>query len=194
MYVQCERYPRSDRKIANAIKKYKWEHMKFEIIEENSSWTNAQLDNREIYWIAFFDSVNTGYNMTKGGKGIDSACARKNALNHHASMTVEQKESRSRNCSKGQKLRYQRSPDSDETKKRKSDAHNGTYRIESPTGQVWITSLGLKKFSETFKNEINISYYQLFGAYRKYYSNINVTQTRVNNNKWKVIRIDKSNL
>jgi group I intron endonuclease len=48
----------------NALKKYGLESFEREIIEECS---NEFLDEREIYWIAFFDSYFNGYNLTPGG-------------------------------------------------------------------------------------------------------------------------------
>lgn len=39
-----------------------------EIIEECK---NDDLDSREIYWIAKYDSYNNGYNATIGGKGVN---------------------------------------------------------------------------------------------------------------------------
>lgn len=47
-----------------AFKKYGISNFSFEIIEECSK---EQLDEREIYWIKFYDSYNNGYNLTKGG-------------------------------------------------------------------------------------------------------------------------------
>jgi len=184
---------KSNRKIANAIQKYGWDNMKFEIIEQSVDWTPEQLNNREIYWIAKYNSLNVGYNMTLGGEGVDSETARKNALNHHATMSEKQKKARAQNCSNGQKHRYKETPDSDQTKKRKSDSHNGSYRIEAPDGRVWQTDIGLKGFAEQYKNEIKISYWRLFGAYRKCYTNTIVLRKRKDNNNWKVTRLDQSN-
>ena len=52
--------------IHNAIKKYGLNNFSFEIIEECQV---SQLDEREIYWINFYDSYyeKNGYNMTFGG-------------------------------------------------------------------------------------------------------------------------------
>lgn len=47
-----------------AFKKYGVSNFSFEVIEECSK---EQLDEREIYWIKFYDSYNNGYNLTKGG-------------------------------------------------------------------------------------------------------------------------------
>ena len=52
-----------------AIKKYGIENFTFDIIEKCE--TNS-LDDREKYWIEYYDSYNNGYNGAKGGKGISS--------------------------------------------------------------------------------------------------------------------------
>lgn len=48
-----------------AIKKYGSDNFDFEVIEECSV---EELDDRERYWIAYYDSYNNGYNRTPGGK------------------------------------------------------------------------------------------------------------------------------
>ena len=50
----------------NAMRKYGIENFTFEVIEECSQ---EQLNEREIYWISYYDSFNKekGYNMTPGG-------------------------------------------------------------------------------------------------------------------------------
>lgn len=183
---------KSNRKIANAIQKYGWDNMQFEIIEQGVDWTAEYLNEREIYWINKYNTLTEGYNMTSGGEGVDPECARRNATKHHANMSDEKKQERAQNCSKGQLKRFRDSPESDVTKKRKSDSHKGEYVIESPDGRTWITDLGLKDFADLHKNEIKISYWQLFGAYRKCYNNTSVHRKRKDNNNWKVTRLDKS--
>lgn len=53
----------------NAIKKNGWENFQKEIIEDDLTFEEAC--NREIYYIAFFDSRNKekGYNISEGGSG-----------------------------------------------------------------------------------------------------------------------------
>lgn len=54
----------------SAIRKYSLENFRFEIIEE---CTQAELDQKEEYWIAFYQSYvdpTKGYNETKGGQGV----------------------------------------------------------------------------------------------------------------------------
>jgi len=192
-YIKLEKYIKSNRLIANAIKKYGWDNMKFEIIEQNQDWTLEQLNEREIFWIAKYNTLVEGYNMTPGGEGVDSECARQNATKHHANMTEEKKKERAHNCSKGQLKRFEKNPESDKTKKRKSDSHNGSYRIEAPDGRVWETKIGLKGFVEKHKKEIGVDYWRLFNAYRKCYNNTTVVRKRKDNNNWKVTRLDQSN-
>ena len=50
-----------------AIQKYGIDNFSFEILEECPS---ELLDEQEIYWISFFDSYNSGYNATPGGKSV----------------------------------------------------------------------------------------------------------------------------
>lgn len=50
--------------IKRAILKYGKEHFKIELIEECET---SLLDEREIYWINYYNSFNNGYNLTEGG-------------------------------------------------------------------------------------------------------------------------------
>lgn len=52
--------------LQSAWNKYGAENFKFEIIERCKL---KQLDEREIYWINYYDSKNTGYNFADGGLG-----------------------------------------------------------------------------------------------------------------------------
>ena len=53
-------------KIYNSLKKYGPENHKFEIIEECSI---EQLDEREIYWVNYYNSIKEGLNISLGGEG-----------------------------------------------------------------------------------------------------------------------------
>lgn len=52
--------------IKRAIHKYGVENFNFEVIEE---CPEELLNEREIYWISYFDSYRNGYNSTLGGGG-----------------------------------------------------------------------------------------------------------------------------
>lgn len=54
------------RKLYEAINKIGFENFNILIIEECE---NDLLDEREKYWIDYYDSFNNGYNGTKGGQG-----------------------------------------------------------------------------------------------------------------------------
>lgn len=51
-------------KIYNSISKYGWSDHSFEIIEQIGE---CELNQREQYWINFYDSFNNGLNLTTGG-------------------------------------------------------------------------------------------------------------------------------
>lgn len=58
----------------NAIRKYGEHNFKWEVIEIAPNFDREEevmdyLNEREVYWIALYDSYNNGYNLTKGGGG-----------------------------------------------------------------------------------------------------------------------------
>lgn len=60
-----------DSAIHKAIKKYGIKNFIFEILEE---CPREQLNEREKYWIAYYDSFYNGYNETLGGDGYLTQC------------------------------------------------------------------------------------------------------------------------
>lgn len=54
-------------KLHNAINKYGADAFTVDIIEEVD---NAIIDDREKYWIQYYDSIHSGYNITIGGEGM----------------------------------------------------------------------------------------------------------------------------
>lgn len=52
------------RPLYTAMRKYGIEHFRVELIEETEN-----PEEREIYWIGYFDGYTQGYNATKGGEG-----------------------------------------------------------------------------------------------------------------------------
>ena len=59
--------------IKKAIRKYGKENFTIELIEEVEV---DKLDEREVYWISFYNSYNNGYNCTKGGQnGATRKCS-----------------------------------------------------------------------------------------------------------------------
>lgn len=63
-----EHLKRDNSYIDRALRKYGESNFLLEILEDNIDDTE-ELNNREIYWINYYDSFNNGYNLTKGGSG-----------------------------------------------------------------------------------------------------------------------------
>ena len=53
--------------ISAAIQKYGKKHFQIQLIEDNIP--DEQLNQKERYWINFYDSYRKGYNLTPGGDG-----------------------------------------------------------------------------------------------------------------------------
>lgn len=71
-----ERYNKHSRNWLNgttdfykAIQDYGWNNFSYEILEICSQ---EQLNEKEQFWISYYDSYNNGYNMTKGGSNKNS--------------------------------------------------------------------------------------------------------------------------
>lgn len=65
-----------DHPFYRSIQKHGVENFSFEVIEECS---DDQIDDREIYWITYYDSCNRefGYNIEPGGRGITNKTRKK---------------------------------------------------------------------------------------------------------------------
>ena len=61
---------REDYPLYKAFRKYGIENFSFEIIEECKP---NFLDEKEIYWINFYNTLNEGYNQTSGGNGRNNS-------------------------------------------------------------------------------------------------------------------------
>lgn len=57
---------KGSRHLYDAIKKYGYQSFSIQILEEVP---NNQLNERECYWISYYNSFKKGYNMTSGGEG-----------------------------------------------------------------------------------------------------------------------------
>ena len=75
---KCKTQP----KLYNSIKKYGWDVHIFEIIDKCSIFPDkTELDEKEKYWIKFYDSHHNGLNCNDGGQGH---LGRKQSLEHIA--------------------------------------------------------------------------------------------------------------
>lgn len=99
------------KKFWNAIKKYGWDNFAHEIIEKNIA-TPQEANEREKYWIKYYDSFKNGYNATEGGSG---------ATGHIVSVEARRKLSE---ASKGNKNMLGKHHD-ENTRKLISETHKG---------------------------------------------------------------------
>jgi len=110
--------------------------------------------------------------------------------NYHAALSETQIKTRANNCSAGQRNRFKLTPESVLTKERKSKSHQGKYLIISPAGESHSAASGLKEFALIHGDLLQVTYWQLFNAYRKSYHTIPTKRIRSDANNWKVTRID----
>ena len=73
-----------DKAFYAAINKYKLKNFTFEILEEVPN--ECDLNTREMYWIAYYDTYYNGYNETPGGEGVRGYEGEK----HHNHKLTEQ--------------------------------------------------------------------------------------------------------
>lgn len=111
--------------IGQAIRKYGWENFTVEVLEECD--TPEQLNEREQFWIAHFNSKTpNGYNCTAGGDGLSCPSVE----------TIEKMKASS-------KKRFAEHPVTDETKAKQSATQ--TKRYENPEERE-KDAVALKKY------------------------------------------------
>lgn len=159
--------------IRRAVKKHGRDNFTKEILEECSS--KEELDNKEIYWIEYYNSrdLTVGYNLARGGDGgnrnggklteesrkrISEGRKDKNTGKRpkETGRKISEKmkgrvfsEEHKRKLSEKRKQRIT----SDETRKKASQTSKGKinikqYELTDPDGNTYITTEGLTKFCE----------------------------------------------
>lgn len=91
-----------------AIQKYGVENFEWEVIEKCKK---SELDERESYWIEYYDSFNNGYNCTKGGDGMRAGVnAGEKNPNWKGGISLDQSEYSKKHyeINKGEKKEYYR--------------------------------------------------------------------------------------
>ena len=89
--TESKRSRAKDRKLYKGINKYGIENFKLTEVEECD---NSELEDREIYYIALYDTCRNGYNETFGGLGkpfVDSI-VRENVINIYINSDITLKE------------------------------------------------------------------------------------------------------
>lgn len=122
---------------ARAIKKYGWDSFEHTIIEDNIE-SQVKANERETYWIKYFDTVKNGYNANYGGDAIGEVSSETKQKLSNASKTMWKE--------KGDELRKIYS--SEEHKKKLSKAIRQNYK-ENPRLK--------EKLSEIRKNKTTIT-------------------------------------
>ena len=137
--------------------KYEYSVIEYDVPED-------KLDEREIFWISFFDSYRNGYNLTPGGDGMPkgykhSEEARKKMSEHHADVSGENHPMYGKHHSEETliKMRGKNNPmygktHSEESRKKMSDAfkgrhwyNNGIVQIQTFECPIGFTKGMLKK-------------------------------------------------
>ena len=143
--------------LQNAWNKHGEDIFAFSVLEECE---RERANDREIYWIDFFDSFTNGYNLTKGGEGNlgikrhHSATTRKKMSESHKGMQFsEEHKKKISEAGKGKVI-------SEETKKRMSEGdkghtnHLGKHHSEESKRKMSEAKKG-KHLSEEHKRNIS---------------------------------------
>ena len=56
-----------DTKFYRAVRKYGWENFRIEVLQDNIP--DSKINERERYWISYYNTFKEGYNSTIGGDG-----------------------------------------------------------------------------------------------------------------------------
>jgi hypothetical protein len=146
-------YYGSGKKIQSAIKKYGKENFVKEILEE--CFDENHMNEREIYWIAFYDSQNrkTGYNISEGGKEGDRKIGQDIAKNGIYNYWVEKY---------GKEEADKRKKDMVE-KIVKHTKKNGTDLTKKGRYKIWLEEYGEEEADRRHLEwRLKISQYQTF--------------------------------
>lgn len=116
-------------KINHALRKYPIEQWTKEVLYESSNLEESW--SKEIHFIKYFDSINTGYNTSSGGRCGSYGCKRTEAFKLNMSKRVS-----------GKGHPQFGTHQSEENRKNKSESalrrYNLWYKIIEPTGNVII--------------------------------------------------------
>lgn len=119
----------------NALGKYGEANFTYEVLESNID--SSKLDEREIYWISYYDSYNNGYNLTIGGgttrgfkfsekqlENLSKAHLGQKAWNKGIKMSEEQRE-KMRNYLKGRTSPMKGKHHTEQTIQKMRESHKG---------------------------------------------------------------------
>ena len=147
-YKRLDIYLQRQPKLYNAIKKYGIENFEHEILD--FAFTQETLDDAEIYWINYYNSILEGYNLRAGGReGYHSPetaeLLRQNALKYWQENPIsEERRAKMREC--GARAKGKMSLENREKARQRRILHNKS-RVGIPRAQeakekveAWRTS------------------------------------------------------
>ena len=198
MEIRLKQHLKEKRNFAfiSAIKKYGVENFTSEVIESNVE----NLDEREKYWIKYYDTYNNGYNMTEGGDGFTSE-QKKKWIAENYDKHIENMRKNGLFDTKGKNNPFFGKHHTEETKNKSVNnrkANNGgeyhpngnrtakTFKFISPTGEEFIVFNSAKKFCE--KHRINVKLFQKYPnqiIQKSNYWNSRISEITLNSIGWK---------
>lgn len=125
-------------KFYQAIRKYGYNNFEIEILEECSI---SDLDEKEIYWIEFYNTYKEGYNSTMGGQ----------STNYDILFSKEAKDKRILTLEQSKSLQGENHPRAKLTNEKVVDIRQ-RYKEGETVDQIWQDFKDLYKNKETFKN------------------------------------------
>ena len=90
----------TDSHFFRAKQKYGYEDFELEVVEKDIPLD--KLNEREIYWIAYYNTFEDGYNSTKGGEGGNTYAKRTKEQMEETRKKISEANKGSRNGNKGQ--------------------------------------------------------------------------------------------
>lgn len=93
LLIRYSKIHNENRFVERAIKKYGFENIKIDILEEFNNISNFDLNKKEIDYIALFDSTNQskGYNIQSGGRGKPIEVNCREAISKKAKLRLSDK-------------------------------------------------------------------------------------------------------
>jgi len=144
-YSRCFNVGRKS-KLCDSLKKHGFDNFEFEIIKECE--TPEEMFLNEIYYIGFYNSKETGYNLTIGGEGCLGYKHTEETKKHISNLLIENHPHRGKKYEEIYDLEKV-----EEQKKKRAESvkkYWGSLSEEDKEKRVKNCSIGLKK---TFKNK-----------------------------------------
>lgn len=146
---------KGQKKLFNAILKYKFDSFEIEVLDY--CYEQVELDDAEIYWIQYYDSIKNGYNLRSGGsRGLHSEETKKiqskNNWLKNGKCTEQYRKNMSFACS-GNKNGFYGKKHSKETKNKLSKHFTGCKMSKETKNKMSKSQTGRKHSDETIRKK-----------------------------------------